>query len=163
MAAPSKQRTLYGVIVVLVALLVIVSSLAGLYYVQYNQELASNSTYVQQLKAANVYYLGNLLFDYGNGTKTWFNNTKLSPGTNVYVETQIVTGGRVNATYYPSFSSHLVTSIFNLGNTNSLYWLLYSYNKSASWQMTAVGPDELQAFNNSVYGWIYCGANCTAP
>src|SRR4029077_1253401 len=104
MAAPSKQRTLYGVIVVLVALLAIVSSFAGLYYVQYNQQLAANSTYVQQLKAVNVNYLSNLLFDFGNGTKTWFNNTKLSPGTNVYVETQIVTGGRVNATYYPSFS-----------------------------------------------------------
>jgi hypothetical protein len=159
----NRSRTLYGVIVVLVALLVIASSIAGLYYVQYTQELAANSTYVQQLKAANVTYNANLLLDYGNGTRTWFNNTKVLPGTNVYIETQIVTGGRINATWYPQYSSHFVTAIFNVGSTSSLYWLLYTYNKTAAWQQAPVGPDGLQAYNNSVYVWIYCGSNCTAP
>lgn len=159
----SNPRTLYGVIVVLVALLVIVSSIAGLYYVQYTQELAANSTYAQQLKAANVTFNANLLLDYGNGTKTWYNSTKVLPGTNVYLETQIVTDGRINSTWYPQYSEHLVTAIFNVGSTSSLYWLLYSYNRTASWQQTQVGPDLLQATNNSVYAWIYCGSNCTAP
>ncbi len=145
------------------ALLVIVSAIAGFYYVQYTQELAANSTYVQQLKAANASYNANMLLDYGNGTKTWYNNTKVLPGTNVYIETQIVTGGRLNATWDPQYSEHLVTAIFNLGDTSSLYWLLYGYNITASWQQTSVGADDLQATNNSIYAWIYCGANCTAP
>jgi hypothetical protein len=159
----SKSRTLYGVIVVLVALLVIVSSIAGLYFVQYNQEVSANSTYIQQLKGANVKYLSYILFDYGNGTRSWYNNTRLQPETNLYVATQIITNGNVNATYYPQYSSHFVTAIFNLGNTKSLYWLLWTYNRTASWQEAQLGPDALQAYNGSVYAWIYCGSNCTAP
>ncbi|MDA4131359.1 MAG: hypothetical protein OK457_11365 [Thaumarchaeota archaeon] len=159
----TKSRTLYGVITLLVALVILASSLAGLYYYQYNQELSVNSTYIQQLKNANVYYYSNMLIDYGNGTRTWFNNTKLQPGTNVYIETQILSNGLVNATWYPQYSSHFVTAIFNLGDTKTMNWLLWTYNKTASWQMAQVGPDGLQATNGSIFAWSYCGSNCTAP
>jgi hypothetical protein len=151
------------VITILVALLVIVSTVVGLYYYQYSQAEAQNSTYVSELNHLNVKYFSNIFIDYGNGTKHWFNVTNVQPGTNLYVETQIIAGGQVNATYYPQYHSHFVTAINNLGDTNSLYWLLWTYNKTALWQQAGSGPDLLSVSNGSIYAWSYCGANCTQP
>lgn len=150
-------------ITVLVALLVIVSSLAGVYYVQYNKAEAQNSTYVSELNQANVRYDSSVLIDYGNGTRNWFNVTNVQPGTNFYVETEIIAGGQVNSTYYPQYGSHLVTAINGVGNTNSLYWLLWTYNSTALWQQASVGADQLPVTNGSIFAWSYCGANCTQP
>jgi hypothetical protein len=159
----TQSRSFYGLIAVLVAIIVIVSSFAGLYYYQYGQVSSENSTYVSELNQLNVKYLSNLLIDYGNGTRTWYNTTNVQPGTNLYVETQIITKGEINATYYPQYQSHLVTAIFNVGNTNTIYWLLWTYNKTASWQQAPVGPDELPVTNDSIFAWSYCRGNCTSP
>jgi|SRR5579862_8707562 len=148
---------------VLVAIIVIVSSLAGLYYYQYTKVASENSTYVQQLNQLKVKYLSSVLIDFGNGTKNWYNSTNVQPGTNLYVETQIITGGNVNATYYPAYQSHFVTAIFNVGNTKTAYWLVWTYNKTASWQQAQAGPDQLSVTNNSVFAWGFCSGNCTTP
>jgi hypothetical protein len=161
--ATRTSRNLYVAVAVLVALLVIVSTIAGLYYYQYSQAQAQNSTYVSELNRLNVKYLSDVLIDYGNGTRHWFNVTNVQPGTNFYVETQVITGGQINATYYPQYQSHFVTALNNVGNTNSLYWLLWTYNKTALWQQASAGPDLLPVFNGSIFAWSYCGANCTQP
>ena len=158
-----ESRNLYAAIVVLAALLVIVSSVAGLYYYQYSQVSSQNSTYVSELNKLDVKYFSSTLIDYGNGTREWNNVTNVLPGTNFYVETQIITSGNINATYYPQYQSHFVTAINNVGDSNTLSWLLWTYNSTASWQEAQVGPDQLQVFNGSVYAWAYCGANCTSP
>jgi len=158
-----QTRSFYGILAVLVALLIIVTSIAGLYYYQYSQAEAQNSTYVSQLKQLNVKYDSNIFVDYGNGTSHWYNVTNVQPGTNLYVETEIIANGQVNATYYPEYESHLVTAINNVGNTNSLYWLLWTYNKTSLWQMASTGPDLLPVTNNSIFAWSYCGANCSQP
>jgi hypothetical protein len=158
-----QSRSFYGIFAVLVALLIITSSIAGLYYYQYSQAEALNSTYVSQLKQLNVKYNSNIFVDYGNGTSHWYNVTNVQPGSNLYVETEIIANGQVNATYYPEYESHLLTAINNVGNTNALYWLLWTYNKTALWQMASTGPDLLPVTNNSVFAWSYCGANCSQP
>ena len=159
----SRSRNLYGIIAVLGAMLVIVASLAGLYYFQYTNALSQNSTYVQELRTLGVDYKPNILFDFGNGSKTWYNSTRFQPGTNLYVATQVIANGAVNSTYYPQYGSHFVTSIFDLAGTTSNYWSVWTYNSTASWQMANVGPDQLPILNGSIYAWIYCIGNCTAP
>jgi hypothetical protein len=159
----AQSKTLYGLIVVLVAIIVIVSSIAGLYYYQYGQVSSQNSTYVLELNRLNVKYLSNVLIDFGNGTRNWYNSTNVQPGTNLYVETQIISSGNVNATYYAQYQSHFVTAIFNVGDTKTMYWLLWTYNKTASWQEAPVGPDQLQVANDSIFAWNFCSGNCTTP
>jgi hypothetical protein len=158
-----QNKTLYGIIAILIAIVVIVSSVAVLYYYQYNQAESSNQTYVQQLRKLNVKYLSDILIDYGNGTRAWYNDTKVEPGWNLYVTMQLITNGKMNATYYPVYSSHFVTSIFNVANTKTEYWLIWTSNATSSWQMAQVGPDQLLMYNGSEYAWTYCGSNCTAP
>lgn len=160
---PLRTRTLYGIIALLLAFVLIFSGVAALYYYRYNQAEYANQTYVQQLKQLNVKYFSNILTDYGNGTKTWHNDTKVEPGWNLYVTTQVITSGHVNATYYPQYGSHFVTAIYNLANTKDRYWLLWTYNATASWQMAQAGPDQLPMYNGSVYAWTYCGADCAKP
>ena len=158
-----KTQTLYGIIALLLAFALIISGLAALYYYQYNQAESANQTYVQQLKQLNVKYYSNILIDYGNGTKTWYNETKVDPGWNLYVTTQIITNGHVNATYYPQYGSHFITAIYNVPDTKSKYWLLWTWNATASWQTAQVGSDQLKMYNGSVYAWAYCSAGCAAP
>lgn len=158
-----KTKTLYGIIASLVALLVVVSSLAGLFYYQSVQAQVQNQAYVRQLRQLNVLYSSAVLIDYGNGTRTWYNETNVAPGLNFYVLTQVVTRGHVNATYYPQYGSHFVTAIYNVANTKNEYWLLWTYNSTSSWQMAQVGADQLQVYNGSVFAWTYCGSNCPPP
>jgi len=51
-----KSSTLYGIIAVLVALLIIVASVAGYYAAQYSQELQANHTYVSELNSVSEAY-----------------------------------------------------------------------------------------------------------
>ncbi len=158
-----QTKTLYGIIALLVAVVVIVSSVAGFYFYQNSQTESANQAYARQLRQLNVQYTSAVLIDYGNGTKTWYNDTKVEPGWNLYVLTQIITNGHLNATYYPQYGSHFVTAIYNVANTKNEYWLLWTYNSTSSWQMPQVGADQLQIYNGSVYAWTFCGSNCSPP
>ena len=161
MEVEGHRRTLLGIAVILLAVVLLVSGLAAYYYSQYNKAESQNRTYVLQLQALDVKYVSHILLDFGNGTRTWYNDTT-QPGLNLYVATQVITGGHVNATYYPEYSSHLVTAIYNVANAGNDYWGVWTYNSTSSWQMAQVGADQLQVYNGSVYAWTY-GSNLTPP
>jgi hypothetical protein len=152
-----QVRTLYGVIAVLVAIVIIVSSVGGLYYVKYASVSSNNSIYLKQLDQLGVKYTPNILIDYGNGTSTWYNDTALAPGSNLYTATVLVTNGNVNASFSEQYQEHFVTGIGGVGNTNTEFWWLWTYNSTASWQTAMVGPDDLPITNGVVYAWAFCG------
>jgi hypothetical protein len=151
-----QTKTLYGVIAVLVAVIVIVSGLAVVYYSQYKQMAMQNSTYVSELNRSNVKYLTSMYIDYGNGTHSWYNNTSISPGWNLYTVTLLVTNGNVNATCC-EFGSHFVQGIGGIQDTSTKSWFLWTYNSTALWQTASVGPDEIIVANNTVFAWTFCG------
>jgi hypothetical protein len=118
----SQARTLYGIIVVLVAVVLIVSTLTAYYYLQYSQASSENQTYVLQLKSLNVKYVSALDINYENGTHAWVNTTNLvRPGWNLYTATLAVTNGNVNATCC-AYGSHFVTGIGGMQNNSTTYW-----------------------------------------
>lgn len=161
--ASQRRRAFLGVIVILVAAVLLTSAVAAYYYSQYNQVESENRTYVQQLKQLGVEYSSHILIDFGNGTKTWYNDTKFQPGWDVYVATQVITDGHINATYYPPpYSEHLITAIYNVAEVGTDYWGLWTYNATSSWQMAQVGADDLKVYNGSVYAWAF-GTNLAPP
>jgi len=99
-----------------------------------------------------------VLFDFGNGTRVWYNDTAIQPGWNFYVETVILTKGGLAAQWYPQYGEHLVTGIQGVTNTQTKYWFLWTYSAAASWQSAQVGADQLTAYNGSIYAWTFCGA-----
>ena len=141
-------------------MLIIVSSVGGLYYVKYSQVSSDNSIYLRQLDQLNVKYDADILIDYGNGTYTWHNDTSVQPGSNLYAATVLVADGYVNATCC-EFGSHFVTGIGGIQNSNSESWWLWTYNGTASWQVAQVGPDEITILNGSVFAWTFCGMTST--
>jgi hypothetical protein len=152
-----QTRTLYGIIALLVAIVLVLSTVAVYYSYEYNQELSVNQTYAAQLKELNVKYISDILIDYGNGTFSWYNNTKVQPGWNLYTGTLVATNGNVNSTCC-EFGSHLVFGLNGVQSTSTIYWWIWTYNSTSSWEVAPTGADELLMYNGSVYGWTFCGS-----
>jgi hypothetical protein len=137
--------------------LILASAYAGYYYLQYQQTNQSYQNVLHYVKG--ITYYSNVLFEFGNGTKLWFNNTRVPIGWNVYNVTLYLTHGNINATYYPKYGEHFVTGIEGVQNTASKFWFLWTYNSTSSWQIAQVGADQLTIYNGSTYAWTFCGEN----
>jgi hypothetical protein len=196
MMADSKKLSV--VIVALIAGMLVSSTLAAFYLFQYNEAENNANLYLTELKQAtattvqtttNTIVSGgetttvtstvtgtrgfaaatNILIDFGNGTRTWYNDTEVQPGWNVYLATVVITNGNLNDTWYPQYGEHLMNGIDGVQNSQSSSWFLWSYNSTSSWQVAQVGADQLPAYNGSVYAWSYCGLTatyapvCTSP
>lgn len=154
----TNPRTLTTVIVVLIAALLVSSLFAGYFFLRYQQAENSSNLYLSELKATNSAVIStNILVDFGNGSRTWYNNTAVQPGWNVYLATVVITHGNMNATWYPAYGEHLVTALDGVQNTQSESWFLWTYNSTSSWQVAQVGADQLPASAGSIYAWSYCG------
>ena len=157
----ATKEVLYGVIVVLLAALIASSSAAAFYYAQYGQEAseAARDTGMARsmMSRYGVVMTSNPLVDFGNGTRHWYNGTRIEPGWNLYTETLAATNGDVNATCC-AYGSHFVTGIGGVqgtaGGTKS--WSAWTFNRTSSWQEANVGVDEIGVSNNSVYAWMFC-------
>ncbi len=101
----------------------------------------------------------NVYFDFGNGTRRWYNGTAIDAGWNMYVETVVLMKGQVAGTWYPAFGEHLITGIGGIPTSASSYWFFWSYNSTTSWELVPVGADAVLATSGSVYAWTYCGAD----
>lgn len=113
--------------------------------------------YLSLKPASSSLYAADVLFDFGNGTRVWHNETQVQPGWNMYVETVVLTRGDLQAQWYPDYHEHLVSGMDGVSNSQTMSWFLWTYNKTASWQASPVGADLLQVYNGSVIAWTYCG------
>lgn len=105
-------------------------------------------------------FTADFLFDFGNGTRVWFNDTAIQPGWNAYVASLVLTKGNMNATYYPSFEEHYVYGIQGTFNTQTNYWFLWTFANS-SWTNSNTGADFTPVYNGSIIAWSYCAENAT--
>ena len=127
-------------------------------YQQASKELSQLwSRYLGLKPAPNLLYSANVLIDFGNGTRYWFNDTRVQPGWDMYTETVILTHGNLQAQWYPEYGEHLVLGIDGVSTSSTMSWFLWSYNRTASWQKTDVGADLLPVVNGSTLAWTYCG------
>lgn len=131
-------------------------------YRQASTRLSALWSIYLKLRPASVNPItANVLFYFGNGTRRWYNNTQVQPGWSLYIATVVIMNGNVKAQWYPQYQSHFVTGIGGVSNARSNYWFLWTYNKTASWQLAQVGADQLNVYNGSVYAWTFCGADAS--
>lgn len=129
-------------------------------YQQASARLSALWTVYQSLSPAPKSLLRNsVLFDFGNGTRHWYNDTAINAGWNVYIETVVLMNGQVTGNWYPAFSEHFVTGIGGVPDTASEYWFLWSFNKTAGWTPSLVGADAVFVTSGSVFAWTYCKAD----
>lgn len=115
------------------------------------------SRYLSLKPASSSVYAADILIDFGNGTRHWYNNTQVQPGWNMYTETVVLSSGNLQAQWYPQYQEHFVSGIDGVSNSPTMDWFLWTYNRTASWQTAQVGADDLPVYNGSVFAWTYCG------
>jgi hypothetical protein len=153
----ARTRTLYTIIVILIAGMLVSSTFAAFYLFQYDRARNNANNYLSELKSVQPIQETNVLLDFGNGTLLWRNDTQVPTGANAYVATVIAAHGIVNATYYPPpYSEHLVTGIDNVQNSQQQSWFIWTYNGTVGWQAAQVGSDDLAVSNGSIFAWTYC-------
>jgi hypothetical protein len=130
-------------------------------YAQASSQLSGLWSGYLNLKPQSAHvYTADVLFNFGNGTRRWYNDSQVQPGWNLYTATVVLTEGNMEATWYPAFGEHLVNSIDGVAATETNYWLVWSYNSTAQWQQASVGADLLPVYNGSVFAWALCGQTC---
>jgi hypothetical protein len=130
-------------------------------YAQASSQLSGLWSSYLKLKPQSVHvYTADVLFNFGNGTRRWYNNSQIQPGWNLYTATVVLTGGNMQATWYPQFGEHLVNGIGGVSSTKTSFWLVWTYNSTALWQQASVGADEIPVYNGSVLAWTLCGQTC---
>jgi hypothetical protein len=117
------------------------------------QSLASNSG------RRDLTYEVHVLLDYGNGTRIWYNESRVEPGWNAYLVTLVLLNGDIQAVWYPQYGEHLFTAVNGITNTQTKSWFLLTYDRVSSWQVAQVGADEVPVFNGTVFAWTYCAEN----
>lgn len=148
-------------IAILVAGILITGTVAALYAFQYGQEQSSANAYLSELKKVQPSQSTSILFDFGNGTRTWSNFT-VPTGTNAYTATVIAAHGVVNSTWYGApYDEHFVNGIENIQNSAQESWFVWTYNDTAHWQVAQVGVDDLAVANGTIFAWTYCNYNST--
>jgi hypothetical protein len=129
-------------------------------YRQASSELnALWQTYLGLKPASTSLLQNNVLINFGNGTRVWYNNTRGQPGWNFYVETIVLENGNVVAKWYPQFGSHLVTAIGGVSSTQTKFWFVWTFDKAASWQQAPVGADQLMVTDGSTFAWTLCSVD----
>lgn len=156
----TQTKTLYGIIAVLVAIVIIVSTAAALFYYQYNQVKSQNEAYISQLDKLNATYYTDALIDYGNGTNSWHNNTQVKVGSNLWDVTRLITNDNVTATCC-AYGEHFIEGIYGVEYNSTTSWFLWTYNSTALWQVAPTGPDDITVQNNTIFAWTFCGYNAT--
>ncbi|MDV3277918.1 MAG: hypothetical protein LYZ69_05565 [Nitrososphaerales archaeon] len=106
-------------------------------------------------------YSVNVFFEFGNGTRRWFNETAVQPGWNAYIVTLVVVNGKMQATWYPSYGEHFVTGLAGIQDDPAVNraWLLWTWDSVHRWQTASVGADQVPALNGTVFAWTYCSYN----
>ncbi|MDA4135695.1 MAG: hypothetical protein OK449_01680 [Thaumarchaeota archaeon] len=155
-----NPRTLTTIIIILIAALLISTTFAGYYLLQYQQAQTNSNLYLKELKQSAP-LTADILLDFGNGTSTWYNDTVVQPGWNVYLATVEITHGNMNTTWYPQYGEHLINGIDGVQGNSSDSWFLWSYNTTSSWQLAQSGADQIPAPSGSVFGWSYCETSPT--
>ena len=98
------------------------------------------------------------LINYGNGTSHWFNETDVRSDWNFYQLTSSV--ARVQATYYPSASEHLITGINGVQSSGQYFWSLWAVcENSKAWFATNVGADAIHFTTYHTLAWYYQATN----
>jgi hypothetical protein len=125
----------------------VASFVAGYYWLQYN-DLS------QQTSGLRITI--NIGIDYGNGTRTYYNDTNAWTGETVLAVTERVTTVKTASSTYGTY----VTEINGLKAESDFGWTYWPWNsKGNSWEFAPVGADVYQiVFNRSTFLWYYQNA-----
>jgi len=96
----------------------------------------------------------NILVDYGNGSRRWYNNTKINMGESMIKALEKIVS--VKYTEYPF--GIFVDSINNVYNDpkNYMYWMWWRWDSEAKrWILGEISCDRYIPVNGEIFAWKY--------
>ncbi len=144
-------NTWFTISLVLTSVLVLTSGLTIHYYGQY---VDAEKNYRNTLSSLNdVSYKVNILIEYRNGTRAWYNQTIIPVGTSVLNTTSKVVGGKIEGQWY-SFGV-FVTSLNGVRAIGSNSWLWFNWDRAQNrWIQGASGPESYILKQGDTIGWL---------
>jgi hypothetical protein len=136
---------------VLVSALVITSELSVHFYAQYviAEEKYTNTL----LSLKDVSYEVNLLINYNNGTKRWYNQTIVPIGYSLFNATIKITDGQVEGSW--SDFGVFVTAINGVQGSGPEYWLWFRWDETENrWMSGATGPNSHIITQGETAAWL---------
>ena len=120
--------------------------LAAYYWIQYN-DLRT------RIGSSNSVLTGiDLGIDYGNGSRSWQNDTRALAGQTLFDVTKQV----VNITYDVGIYGTEVLSINGVKKTGGFGWTYWALNSTdRSWSIVMENVDRHLVTNNEIYMWYY--------
>jgi len=92
-----------------------------------------------------------LLVDFGNGTKVWYNDTRVPIGYTLLN----LTYSRLHSVEYTVYPFGVfLNKIMGIPNQGTWYWLWWEYGQEG-WKMGETGADAAKLKDGGVYAWIY--------
>ncbi|MBO3804217.1 MAG: hypothetical protein JTT11_10205 [Candidatus Brockarchaeota archaeon] len=139
----------------LAATLVISLGLVLHYYMAYTTLEQDYAHLLSDLRGLT--YSVNLLVEFSNGTKAWYNGTLVPIGWSLFNMT-LRTVGEVE--YQTMYGSVVVTGIMGERSSGSLFWLWYSWDQSAKdWVLGNVGADQYILREGDTVAWYLADAS----
>ena len=126
-----------------------------LYFAAYYYNESVNYRQLYERAAADLRRLTmpiNILIDYGNGTKRWYNNTLVPREATVLSATEVVAEVDYRFGEYGAF----VTHINGVGGEAGRYWIWYIWNSTeGSWSWGPVACDRYVLQEEDTMAWKY--------
>lgn len=148
----AKRSGWIWVMAALVSALIVSSYIGVYYYMEYTryQQLYRNT--LRELAKYERYMFVNLLFDYGNGTRTWRNGTLVPIGATLFEATKTV----ADIEYTKYSWGVFITSMNGVRGDQSHGWLWHVWNSTrAKWDFGPVGADAFILKNGDTVSWVY--------
>jgi Domain of unknown function (DUF4430) len=90
-----------------------------------------------------------LMIDYGNGTVTWYNDTRIQSGSSVLDATVVVCGAEYQTSDFGAF----ITSVNGVQPDSSHFWMWSTYEDG--WEVGMVGADQYNIHDGDIIRWTY--------
>ncbi len=94
----------------------------------------------------------NMKIDYGNGTVSWHNATRVPLNTDLFTATQLIADIEYTTGEYGKF----IEEIDGVGGDPNTYWTWNHYEEGA-WQFGPVASDAWILHNGDTVSWVYSG------
>jgi len=133
---------------VLASTTVLVSGLAIYYYTSYVVLEKRYDDTVSTLNAAT--YVVKILVKYDNGTKVWYNQTRIPIGWSLLQATNRTTGWKVLGQKF-AFGTFVI-SINGVPGKGPAYWIAYSWD-GRKWTSINVGSDQYLLREGEIVAW----------
>jgi len=149
--APGRRgRTWFLLSLCLIALLILSTSLNLYYYSAYTSSEQRYARLFSEMR--DITHTVNLLIEFSNGTRIWYNDTLVPIGWTLFNLTLKTTGGRIE--YQAAYGSVFITSINGIKGSGAFFWLWYSWDStSKDWVSGMSGSDQYVLREGDILAW----------